>query len=106
MTDITLHTIATLRVDPKPGENVTLADVREFLRLSTEVFGLDDNYELFDCILDIELPIKNSDTISCMEHPVGEEPNDIILQIHDCVPIDEPKWFERSDNIVKEMNPS
>jgi len=106
MTDINLHTIATLRVDPKPGENVTLADVREFLRLTTEVYGLDDSYELLDCILDVELPIKNSDTISCMDHPVGEEPNDIILQLHHCPAVDNPQWFEASETIVKEMNPS
>jgi hypothetical protein len=105
MANISIHALATLIIDTPDGDTPTMGHIREFVEKANQL-NLPDDLELLDCVLAVEIPIKDLDVISCGQH-VGKEPTDIVLYTHECDhEVSDPLWFEASDNIVKEMNPS
>jgi len=100
MANISIHALATLIIDTPDGDTPTMGHIREFVEKANQ-FNLPDDLELLDCVLAVEIPIKDLDVIACGEH-VAKEPIDIVLYTHECDhQISEPMWLEPSDGTVK-----
>lgn len=105
MANVSIHAITTLLIDNEKNVRPTLGNIREFVDKANQ-FNLPDDLEMLDCVLSVEIPIKDLDVISCGEHTT-DVPLDIVVYTHECDhEVSDPLWFEASDGIVKEMNPS